>query len=168
MELGKTDMLRYILAISICGSIGLCGCKSGNQAKAHEVNNDTGPCTKKMLALSVFDYVAKDADGRDVVEGTLSLYIPPNVSVGAINGTKDLRLCDGVNATPNIGPQVGAGDIAGEESRGKIFLRLNNLADNDVVLIGDLTANDFIGIWQFRGDTGIRSQGSFVAKLQKR
>jgi hypothetical protein len=92
-----------------------------------------------------YQYKGFDADGKLVVQGTITLRVGETVKV---TGDWKLRVLDKENLK-KLGPQDGSGKIGGELKGGRIFLNLNpdphDFGDN-IYLDGEVTQGDIFKI----------------------
>lgn len=116
----------------------------------------------RPLAPGVYTYRADDASGRAAAEGRLSLV---SDAAGGITGSWRIAR---VGEFREIGPQLGAGLLAGALEGDSAWINLNpGWADNNVLLVGRLTADQFEGRWQWIGFAGVQAGGDFDARRSR-
>jgi hypothetical protein len=131
----------------------------------HCGEDPTGLSTQDVVALlkrgpaQSYAYSAFDASGAEVVRGVMLIVISDS---SRVNGLWDLEETGG--GAGMIGPQVGSGELEGTLEGTKIGVNLNpQYADNNVVLLGTLSATGFEGTWQYVGFPGVLNTGTFRA-----
>ena len=109
-----------------------------------------------------FQYSAYDSTGTVLINGWFTLIIQDS---SHISGEWHFRK---INDLYNIsGPQTGNGQLSGF-FHGKILsINLNpKFIDNNVILSGQLSRNEYAGIWNWISFSGISGAGSFKAYRQ--
>jgi hypothetical protein len=108
------------------------------------------------------DYVAWADSGTRLLEGVLTIMGQSNQHV---SGTWEIHLAAGADtANPNdIGPQIGTGDLIGVVQDTTVLIDLTpNFADNNVTLLGCVTAEGLAGTWSHVGIAGEIAHGPFA------
>jgi hypothetical protein len=108
------------------------------------------------------DYVAWADSGTRLLEGVLTIMGQSNQHV---SGTWEIHLAAGADtANPNdIGPQIGTGDLIGVVQDTTVLIDLTpNFADNNVSLLGCVTAEGLAGTWSHVGMLGEIAHGPFA------
>jgi len=112
----------------------------------------------KPFPLGDYQYTGYGSNGDKIVEGQLSI---TSIESDRLKGEWQLNK---VGDAEKIGPQVGTGNLVGENSKGEIYINLNpNMADNNVRLRGKIEGNRFHGTWSFDGESGAINKGTFEA-----
>lgn len=107
-------------------------------------------------------YEATTTVGLPLVEGELRLRYPTDSTVA---GTWAFRVSPGADPAIEVGPQVGAGTVAGSRVGNTLYLDLNpGWADNNVFLTGEAAAGALRGRWTWSAFTGPRASGRFTAE----
>jgi hypothetical protein len=105
-----------------------------------------------------YQYTAYNAADSVVVAGLITLANPDSTR---LTGSWVLAA---VNGAVNIGPQTGAGTLAGSTASG-VSIDLNpGWADNNVILFGTHSGREIAGTWQWVTLTGVTADGRFVMK----
>jgi len=107
---------------------------------------------------SLYEYIAFDSSSTKVAKGWLLLKFEDNV----ITGQWDIQA---VGSPQNIGPQLGSGNLAGNCNSDSIWVDLQpNMQDNNLLLEGRLTDDDYSGTWIYISLTGPTNSGTFTAR----
>ncbi len=103
-----------------------------------------------------YTYRAYDSAGTDIVTGIILLRATDSTS---LTGTWDLfKIGDPVG----IGPQTGHGSLLGS-SGDSVIINLNpRVADDNVILSGELKRGRITGKWQWVTLSGVSARGRFV------
>jgi len=104
-------------------------------------------------------YNAYDSTGTKVVKGWFTLKFQDSTTV---EGNWEFKK----NGAPqNVGPQVGEGTLTGNiEQDNRIVIDLNpQWKDNNVILDGVYSKEEFNGTWTWVSFIGVTSSGSFEA-----
>jgi hypothetical protein len=145
-----------VAALSLQG----CGRPSRDTERAaagHPVSTAPTAAEGEMVE---YTYSGRDQRGLPLVSGTLTLTWDSSHPSEVVGTWAFTRLRNDID----VGPQVGTGQLKGVVNRnGVIVLRLNDMVDNTVHLIGRVTGGEFSGQWQYETDAGITSEGTFVA-----
>jgi hypothetical protein len=108
-----------------------------------------------------FRYTATGPGGSIVLAGILDLEFPDDSTV---LGHWAIAWIPGADTTLPVGPQVGAGSLAGSKSGDTLLIQLNpGNADNNVGLKALAAASGYHGWWEWVTLTGPRTEGSFAA-----
>ncbi len=103
-----------------------------------------------------YTYRAYDSAGTDIVSGIIFLRATDSTS---LTGTWDLFK---IGEPVGIGPQTGHGSLAGSAGD-KVTINLNpRVADDNVILSGELKRGRISGKWQWVTLSGVSAQGRFV------
>lgn len=66
----------------------------------------------------------------------------------------------------NIGPQVGDGELIGQKDDSIVYIELNpQYRDNNVLLVGEISENEYTGEWIWSTIIGVTNKGSFHAVI---
>jgi hypothetical protein len=120
---------------------------------------DFGPAA----IAGTLDYVAWADSGTRLLEGVLTIMGQSNQHV---SGTWEIHWAAGADtANPNdIGPQMGTGDLIGVVQDTTVSIDLTpGFVDNNVGLLGCVTAEGFAGTWSHVGIAGEIAHGPFAA-----
>ena len=105
-----------------------------------------------------FSYTARDQSGAVIVEGWFTL------DYQGLNEYKGEWHFEKIGNPQDIGPQVGEGELVGFQDSISIQINLNpQMADNNVILIGEMKGNEYTGVWQWVTFIGPTSTGGFEA-----
>jgi len=109
-----------------------------------------------------FQYRAYDTTGTLIVNGSFTLIIQDSSHIkGEWHFTK---MNDPHDVT---GPQFGDGQLSGIFLDSILSINLNpKFVDNNVLLCGRFTGNDYIGTWNWMSYIGWTGRGSFDAHRQ--
>lgn len=120
-------------------------------------------CAKDTSPLSdipegAFEYQGYDTSGTEIISGWLIIDLSDSNNLeGNWNLTK-------IGNPPNIGPQVGEGNLGGSFKNNYININLNpGIADNNVILSGVTNGNTMEGLWHFSTFVGSINGGAFKA-----
>jgi hypothetical protein len=114
-------------------------------------NNDDVPS-------GAYSYTASDSLGTVVVEGWFTMV---NQGSKEFNGEWHFKK---IGDPQNIGPQVGDGELLGFEDSTGVQINLNpQNADNNVILLGEFTGDQYTGEWQWVTFIGPTNKGDFKA-----
>ncbi len=106
----------------------------------------------------LYEYTAFDSSGTTVAQGWLFLKLKDNL----VRGEWDI---EAVGLPQNIGPQTGSGNLLGGYSSDSIWVDLQpQMRDNNLLLNGRLTDNNFSGKWIYISFIGPTNAGIFLAK----
>lgn len=108
-------------------------------------------------------YVAYADSGTRLLEGVLTITPQPNQHVA---GTWTIRWAPGADTANanDVGPQFGTGDLIGAVQDTTVLVNLTpTFSDNNVELLGCVTATGFAGIWSHTGIAGEIAHGPFTA-----
>lgn len=107
-------------------------------------------------------YEATTTVGLPLLEGELRLRYPTDSTVA---GTWSIRRLPNADPSIEVGPQVGAGTVAGFRDGHTLYLDLNpGWADDNVMLVGEAAAGALRGRWTWSAFTGPRASGRFTAE----
>ncbi len=105
-----------------------------------------------------FQYKAFDTSGILLVSGWFTVDITDSAHV---SGDWHFQL---VGNMQNTGPQYGDGELSGSFNEGSLWINLNpRYVDNNVLLRGEYTTNNYNGTWSWSGFPGILNRSSFQA-----
>jgi hypothetical protein len=113
--------------------------------------------------VGTLDYVAWADSGTRLLEGVLTIAPQPNQR---ISGTWTIGWAPGADTANanDVGPQLGNGDLIGAVQDTTVLVNLTpNFADNNVGLLGCVTATGFAGTWSHVGIAGEIAHGPFTA-----
>ena len=110
-------------------------------------------------------YVARATDDTPILEGRITLRFH---SDSLVSGTWSIGWVPGADTTQEVGPQVGAGQLAGSRiGRDSFAIDLNpGFADNNVILTAVRSADGVTGTWYWATFAGSRGGGRFTAKRE--
>jgi len=109
------------------------------------------------------DYAAWSDSGTRLLEGVLAIAPQPNQHVSGTWSIHWAAGADTANAN-DIGPQLGSGDLIGVVQDTTVLVDLTpSFADNNVELLGCVTAAGFAGTWSHVGIAGEIAHGPFTA-----
>jgi len=142
----------------------------------------TDPLTQsaRTLTSGAYRYTAMTAEGRPILEGTLTLSfaedtIPDETTDEGggcchwtITGTRSINWVEGAGTTLEVGPQIGEGDLRGAilhgEQEGKLLIDLSpGWADNNAALLAVSEGDRLTGEWSWVAFNGPRASGPFLA-----
>ncbi len=105
-------------------------------------------------------YRATTLTGEPLLTGSLVM----NLDDSLVTGTWSITWAAGADTSVEVGPQVGSGTLVGRRSGNSLVLDLNpGWADNNALLVGELTVSGVAGRWQWNTITGPRTEGRFTA-----
>lgn len=103
-----------------------------------------------------YTYRAYDSAGTDIVTGIVFLRTTDSTS---LTGTWDLFK---IGEPVGIGPQTGHGSLTGSAGE-EVTINLNpRVADDNVILTGELKRGRISGKWQWMTLSGVSARGRFV------
>jgi hypothetical protein len=109
------------------------------------------------------DYVAWADSGTRLLEGVLSVAGQANQHVSGTWAIHWAAGADTANAN-DVGPQLGTGSLSGVVQDTTVLVDLTpGFADNNVGLLGCVTASGFAGKWSHVGIAGEIAHGPFTA-----
>ncbi len=109
------------------------------------------------------DYVAWADSGTQLLEGVLAIAAQSNQHIAGTWTIHWAAGADTANAN-DIGPQLGTGDLIGVVQDTTVLVNLTpDFADNNVGLLGCVTAAGFAGTWSHVGIAGEIAHGPFTA-----
>lgn len=118
------------------------------------LNNDDVPSGS-------YSYTARDTLGTVIVEGWFTM---ESQGSKEFNGEWHFKK---IGNPQNIGPQIGDGDLIGFEDSTGVQINLNpQMADNNVILLGEFNEDQYTGEWQWVTFIGPTNKGDFVAELK--
>jgi hypothetical protein len=105
-----------------------------------------------------YDYLAYDSTGTPIVRGWLTLILHGD----SVSGEWHFNP---VGTPTNIGPQIGDGNHLGTVRNGKLIVELQPMyRDNNLSLVGTLSASTYAGEWTWISFIGPTNHGTFVAQ----
>jgi hypothetical protein len=111
---------------------------------------------------STYTYRAYTSAGALAVAGSIILTRTDSTTVA---GSWTLN---GVSSTDRVGPQIGAGTLAGRIEGSRLSVNLNpGWADNNVILAGSIEGEKIVGTWSWITFAGPTASGSFEAVRTK-
>ena len=115
-----------------------------------------------VLEPGTLRYLAFNGGVTPLLEGSLSLEVGED---SLITGSWAIDWVAGADTTVTVGPQVGAGVLAGQLlADGSVVLNLNvDYADHNVFLYGRRTGDRISGTWEYSGFAGPMAWGRFAA-----
>lgn len=143
-------MIRAISLIVFAFTISNLVCEDSGDSAVNSPYPDRTPST--------YQYRAYTAEGTLAVVGTITLQ---KTDSEVLAGTWAL---EGVADINRVGPQLGAGKLAGRLEGPSISVDLNpGWADNNVILAGTVGTDKISGTWTWVTFVGPTSSGSFEA-----
>jgi len=135
----------------------------------HCADDPAGVSAENLVALlkegrtEGYAYRALDSSGTELVRGVLFVTMEDSTR---LSGFWNLEATG--NGQGRIGPQVGSGTLEGFLEGAEIQINLNpDYADNNVFLLGTMSASGFDGTWQFVGFPGVLASGTFRAVVAR-
>lgn len=112
----------------------------------------------EAVPVGAFQYRAYDTNGTLIIQGWMTLNTSDSAHVrGEWHFNK-------VGNPSNIGPHFGDDSLSGGFYQSRLSLNLNRqFADNNVILIGEITNLSFKGDWKWIGFPGQLNHGTFEA-----
>jgi hypothetical protein len=107
---------------------------------------------------STYTYRAYTSAGVLAVSGSITLARTDSTTVAGS------WVLNGISSTDRVGPQIGAGTLAGRIEGSKLSINLNpGWADNNVILAGSVEGEKIAGTWSWVTFAGPASSGTFEA-----
>ncbi|HCA80187.1 MAG TPA: hypothetical protein DEP53_10675 [Bacteroidetes bacterium] len=147
-------LVRSIATVLIVLYLGFPGCADQGEATVDSLVPGSEP--------SAYAYRAYTSAGVLAVVGTLTMARSDSTTIAGTWAS------EGVSSTDSVGPQLGAGTLAGELTGARLSLNLNpGWADNNVILIGSIEGEKIVGTWTWVTFAGPRTHGTFEAVKKK-
>lgn len=110
------------------------------------------------IPSGAYSYTAYDSLETIVVTGWFTLEFQDSTN---IEGEWHFKK---VGNPENIGPQVGDGELIGQKDDSIVYIELNpQYRDNNVLLVGEISGNEYTGEWIWSTIIGVTNKGIFRA-----
>jgi hypothetical protein len=118
-------------------------------------NND-----EDCIPSGAYSYIAYDSLETIIVTGWFTMEFQDSTT---IEGEWHFKK---IGNPENIGPQVGDGELFGQKDDSIIYIDLNpQYRDNNVLLVGEISVDEYTGEWIWSTIIGVTNKGSFRAVM---